>query len=61
VGDDRFKHEWSEQDTGQQPAVETDLGRKYRPYGEFVDNGVARPDKDREQGVSVLHQEQPEH
>ncbi|MNY32818.1 hypothetical protein D3C86_1670580 [compost metagenome] len=60
MGEHRFEHEGREQQPGQQPAVETDLGGEDRPGRHFGDHGVAGPDKNGQQGISVLHREKPE-
>ncbi|CAH0312507.1 hypothetical protein SRABI130_05147 [Pseudomonas sp. Bi130] len=57
MGDHRLKHERREQNPGQQPAVEADFGGEDCAHREFVDHGVASPNEDGQQGISVLHRE----
>ncbi|MNM95650.1 hypothetical protein D3C81_1081040 [compost metagenome] len=61
VRDYGFEHERGEQQTGEQPAVETDLGGENRPDRQFVDHGIAGPDKNRQQRKRVLHESKPVH
>ena len=55
VGDHRFEHERREQQRSEQPAVKADFSREDRAHGQFVDHGVAGPDKDSQQRIRVLH------
>ena len=59
VGDHWLEHERREQQRRQQPAVKADLRGKDRTHGQFVDHGVAGPDKNGQQGIRVLHRKKP--
>ncbi|MNF03705.1 hypothetical protein D3C80_2030760 [compost metagenome] len=55
VAPDGGQQEGREQQAGQQPTIETDLGRLNGTGRQLGDHGVAGPDKDGEQGVGVIH------